>query len=90
MANPLRQPTPPNGLHPHHGPPAPHPQMNGHMPVPPPRVTPQHLTQLNEAVWISLGAFLSDSTTHLRVVISKGDEILTCVCVRALQATSPR
>jgi hypothetical protein len=56
MANQLRQPSPPNGLHPHHGPPPAHAQMNGHLPIQGhPRPTPQHLAQLNEAVWLQIG-----------------------------------
>lgn len=59
MAAQLRQPTPPNGLHPHHVPPGAHSQINGHIPMhQPPRATPQHLSQLNEAVWISIGLFI--------------------------------
>lgn len=56
MANPLQQVSPPSGLHPHHGPPGPHPQMNGHMPMQAhPKITPQHMAQLNEAVWLQIG-----------------------------------
>ncbi|KAI9875365.1 MAG: hypothetical protein M1830_008576 [Pleopsidium flavum] len=51
------QPSPPGGMHPHHGPPGVHPQVNGHMPVQvPPKVSPQHLSQLNEAVWLQIGS----------------------------------
>ena len=56
MAAQLRQPSPPGGIHPHHVPPGAHPQMNGHMPMQAhPKITPQHMTQLNEAVWLQIG-----------------------------------
>ncbi|MCJ1433138.1 glucose repression mediator protein [Xylographa pallens] len=56
MASQLRQPSPPGALHPHHGPPGAHPQMNGHMPQQQkPTITPQHMSQLNEVVWLQIG-----------------------------------
>ena len=56
MASQLRQPSPPGSLHPHHGPPGAHPQLNGHIPQQPkPQITPQHMSQLNEVVWLQIG-----------------------------------
>ena len=56
MASHLAQPSPPSGLHLHHGPPISHPQVNGHMPTQGHhKITPQHLTQLNETVWLIIG-----------------------------------
>lgn len=63
MASQLRQPSSPGGLHHHnHIPPGAHPQMNGHMPMQTQpmqgqnlKITPQHLAQLNEAVWLQVG-----------------------------------
>lgn len=65
MANQLRQPSPPNGLHPHHGPPPSHPQMNGHMAIQGARGgTPSHLAALNEAVWIGIGELITISDVY--------------------------
>ena len=56
MANQMRQGTPPNGIHPHSV-----PMHVGHVNgIPnnmPQKATPQHLQQLNEAVWIGIGTF---------------------------------
>ena len=65
MASQLRQPSPPGGLHPHHGPPGAHAQMNGHMPMQAhPKITPQHMAQLNEAVWLQIGIYSLLATLH--------------------------
>lgn len=56
MASHHPQASPPGGLHPHHGPPGAHPQANGHMPMQAHhKITPQHMAQLNEAVWLQIG-----------------------------------
>lgn len=66
MASQLRQPSPPGGLHPHHGPPGAHAQMNGHMPMQAhPKITSQHMTQLNEAVWLQIGMYRSWAPQYL-------------------------
>ncbi|KAL9037413.1 MAG: hypothetical protein Q9180_003729 [Flavoplaca navasiana] len=56
MANHHQQPASPAGMHLHHGPPS-RPQVNGHMPMQGPhKLTPAHLAQLNEAVWLGIGS----------------------------------
>ena len=60
MANQLRQPSPPGVLHTHHAPPGPHPQINGHLPIQShSKITPQHMAQLNEVVWLQIGVQIS-------------------------------
>lgn len=55
------QPSPPGGIHPHHGPLAAHPQVNGHMPIQGqaqkgmPLTIGQKISQLNEGVWLQIG-----------------------------------
>lgn len=70
------QPSPTAGVAPHHmaaGPPAPHPQANGHMAAMPPQgqkgvlphvSTAQKIATLNEQVWISIGMLKSASFGH--------------------------
>ncbi|KAL8811810.1 MAG: hypothetical protein Q9223_003269 [Gallowayella weberi] len=56
MANHHQQPASPAGMHLHHGPQG-HPQVNGHMPMPTHhKLTPAHLAQVNEVVWIGIGS----------------------------------
>ncbi|KAI4220562.1 MAG: hypothetical protein L6R36_007533 [Xanthoria steineri] len=56
MANHHQQPASPAGMHLHHGPPG-RPQVNGHMPMQGQhKLTPAHLAQLNEAVWLGIGS----------------------------------
>lgn len=58
MASHHQQPASPAGMHLHHGPPG-HPQVNGVMPMQAHhKITPAHLASLNEAVWLSIGAFV--------------------------------
>ncbi|KAL8700211.1 MAG: hypothetical protein Q9224_001069 [Gallowayella concinna] len=56
MANHHQQPASPAGMHLHHGPQG-HPQVNGHMQMPAHhKLTPAHLAQLNEVVWLGIGS----------------------------------
>ncbi|KAL8716624.1 MAG: hypothetical protein Q9225_006057 [Loekoesia sp. 1 TL-2023] len=56
MASHHQQPASPAGMHLHHGPPG-HPQVNGVMPMQAHhKITPAHLSSLNEAVWLSIGS----------------------------------
>lgn len=50
----------PGGLHlSHHGIHAAHPQVNGHMPAQGHhKITPAHLSSLNESVWLGMGTVL--------------------------------
>lgn len=58
MASHHPQASPPGGFHPHHGLPGAHPQANGHMPMQAHhKITPQHMSQLNEVVWLQIGNF---------------------------------
>lgn len=57
MANHRQQhPTSPGGLHIHHGAHSGHQQANGHMQTQP-KITPAHLSALNENVWLLMGMF---------------------------------
>lgn len=67
MASHHPQASPPGGLHPHHGPPGAHPQANGHMPMQAHhKITPQHMAQLNEAVWLQIGNVAAVRNCHFR------------------------
>ncbi|KAK2788188.1 glucose repression mediator protein [Emmonsiellopsis sp. PD_33] len=56
------QPSPPGGIHPHHGPLAVHPQANGHAPPQGqpqkgiPTTVSQKIALLNEGVWLQIGS----------------------------------
>lgn len=55
-----QHPASPAGLHIHHGPHAAHPQVNGHLQAQAqPKITPAHLSALNENVWLLMGTFHS-------------------------------
>lgn len=60
MASHHPQPPSPGGMHLHHGPQGGHPQANGHMPMQSHhKITPAHLAQLNESVWLMIGKAFS-------------------------------
>lgn len=49
-------------MHLHHGPQGGHPQANGHIPMQAHlKVTPAHLAQLNESVWLMIGTCSMDT-----------------------------
>lgn len=79
MANHHQQPASPAGMHLHHGPPG-RPQVNGHMPMQGQhKLTPAHLAQLNEAVWLGIGTDLLLSFSYPL----PSTDILHRKCIRA-------
>ena len=58
MTTQLRQPSPPGGIHPHHGPPG---QVNVMQ-----RINPAHVASLNEVVWLQIGLRSTQNTSEDR------------------------
>ncbi len=77
------QPSPPTGIHAHHGPPAVHPpaQVNGQiqpeLQAQPAKTAAQHLAALNESVWLQIG--MSSLLSFARLSFSRCSHPILCL-----------